>query len=273
MQVVGATMLYFIRFAVLAIVSLSTVGCGLHVPDVQEFYEPRDKQRITENIIINHIKCEIHKGADDALERWKDAGRQSGLPIDWFKTWNATVTLKLAVDEKGSLAPGVSWTRTFPSSNSFTLGAGINLSSQATRTETISFTYSLQSLVGAKRIERPCSGQNASLLTGDLKIGEFIDKKIFLTTVPGTVGSAYSAFNYEVSFVIVTNGTVTPTWKLVDVTANPGGPFASATRTRTHTVSITFAAPSDEAAAEAARLHNASLIGQAVADALRKSGN
>lgn len=266
-------MLYFIRFSAFAIVSLILTGCGLHVPDAQEFYEPADHQRITENTIINHIKCEIHKGADDALERWKEPGRRSGFPPDWFKTWNATVTLKLAVDEKGSLAPGVSWTRTFPSANSFTLGAGLNLSSQATRTETISFTYSLQSLVGAKRIAEPCKVPNASLLTGDLKIGEFIDKKIFLTTVPGTIGSPYSAFNYEVSFVIITNGTVTPTWKLVDVTANPGGPFASATRTRTHTMSITFSAPNDKAAEEAARLHNASLIGQAVADALRKNGN
>jgi hypothetical protein len=266
-------MRYFIRFSALIFGGVFVAGCGLQVPDMQEYYEPRDQQKITENTIINHIKCEIHKGADDALEKWKGAGIRSGLAPDWFKTWNATVTLKLAVDEKGSLAPGVSWVRPFQVSNTFTLGAGVGLSSQATRTETISFRYSLSSLLGARRIENPCEQPGSPFLLGDLKIGEFIDKKVFLTTVPGTIVGPYSAFNYDVSFIIITNGSVTPTWKLVDVTANPGSPFASATRTRTHTVSITFAAPNDQAAEEAAKLHNASLIGQAVADALRRSGN
>lgn len=257
--------------AIIAVISLALCagGCGTYTPEMQEFYENRDLQRITENSIINHVKCEIHKGADEALLRWRSAGAKSGLKPDWFKTWNATVTLKLVVDEKGGLSPGVSWIKALSGGNSFTLGAGLDLSSQATRTETISFTYPLTNLLGAKPIVNPCTSGELFIM-GDLKIGQFIDKKIFLTTVPETIVGPYSAFNYEVSFIIVTSGSVTPTWNLVDVTANPGAPFAGATRTRTHSVLVTFAAPNDLAADEAARLHNAALIGQAVADAIRR---
>ena len=48
-------------------------------------------------------------------------------------------------------------------------------------------------------------------------------------------------YSYEIKFVIVSNGSVTPTWKLVHVSANSGAlPFVSAGRTRTHDLILTF---------------------------------
>jgi hypothetical protein len=253
-------------------VSVMLAGCGLSVPEMQEWYDPPETQKITENRIINHIKCELHKGMDDAITKYRAAGIRSGYPADWLKNWLATVTLKLTVDEKSGVNPGVSWVRTLSDVRSFTFGAGLNASADATRIETISFTYPLTDFRLAGRIKGPCE-EPASLIEGDLKIGQFIDKKVFLTTVPGTIVGPYSAFSYEVTFVVVYGGAVTPTWKLVEVTVNPDSPFLSGTRTRTHDVTITLAPPNDAAAAEAAAIHNAALIGQAVASAIHRTGN
>lgn len=253
--------------------TLLLAGCGLYVPEVQEWHEPREQQKFTENQIINHIKCELHKGVDDAIAKYYGAGKRSGYTADWIKTWLATVTLKLSVDEKSSVNPGLSWVRALSDVRTFTLGAGFNASSDSTRAETISFTYPLGKLRAAGKITGECADPNAALVSGDLKIGQFIDKKVFLTTVPGTIVGPYSAFSYQVTFVVVYGGAITPTWKLVEFTANPDSPFANATRSRTHDIAITFAPPGDAAAAEAAQIHNAALIGQAVAAALRRNGN
>lgn len=247
-------------------------GCGAYVPEMQEWYEPPESQKITENRLINHIKCELHKGVDDAIRKYYGAGQRSGNKADWIKDWLATVTLKLTVEEKSSANPGLSWVRTLSDTRSFTLSAGVNASSDATRIETISFTYPLRELRSARPIVNPCEKPGEILIEGDLKIGQFLDKKIFLSTVPATIIGPYSAFSYQVTFVVVYGGSVTPTWKLVEFTANPDSPFLNATRTRTHDVTITIAPPGDAAAAEAAAIHNAALIGQAVAAAIRKGG-
>jgi hypothetical protein len=255
-------------FGVIAAVSVG--GCGLNVPEMQEWYEPREQQKITENRLINHIKCELHKGVDDAIDKYYGAGKRSGLSAEWIKSWLATVTLKLTVDEKGTANPGISWVRPLSDTRTFSLGAGVNGSSDATRIETISFTYPLKDLRTAGKIVNPCSNPREVLIEGDLKIGQFLDKKVFLTTVPGTIIGPYSAFSYQVTFAVVYGGTITPSWRLVELTVNPDSPFLSATRTRTHDVTITLAPPGDPAAAEAAAIHNAALIGQAVASAIRR---
>lgn len=258
-------------FAFAAIVAATLVGgCGLNVPEMQEWYEPPEQQKVTENRLINHIKCELHKGVDDAIAKYKRAGLLSGNTAEWIKDWLATVTLKLTVEEKGTANPGLTWVRALTDSKTFTLGAGFNGSSDATRVETISFTYPLKLLRQGGRILNPCEPSGSVLIEGDLKIGQFLDKKVFLSTVPGTVIGPYSAFSYEITFVVVYGGSVTPSWKLVDLTVNPDSPFLSATRTRTHNVMITLAPPGDPAAAEAAAIHNAALIGQAVASAIRR---
>jgi hypothetical protein len=48
-------------------------------------------------------------------------------------------------------------------------------------------------------------------------------------------------YSYKVKFVIVSNGSANPTWKLVSVTANSGTlPPVTAGRTRTHDLILTF---------------------------------
>jgi len=70
----------------------------------------------------------------------------------------------------------------------------------------------------------------------------------------------------EIKFIIVSSGNVTPTWKLVRVSANTGsGPFFSTGRTRTHDVIITIG-PNTTATNNT---HLASQIGNAVGNANR----
>jgi hypothetical protein len=68
------------------------------------------------------------------------------------------------------------------------------------------------------------------------------------------------AISYEIKFIIVSSGNVTPMWKLVQVSANTSGTFFSTSRTRTHDLIITIG-PNDGRTLSA---HLASQIGQAV---------
>jgi hypothetical protein len=61
--------------------------------------------------------------------------------------------------------------------------------------------------------------------------------------------TAQNTIQHEVKFQIVSNGNVTPTWKLVRVTANTSGNFFAAGRDRTQDLTITFG-PTIEATAQ-----------------------
>jgi hypothetical protein len=69
--------------------------------------------------------------------------------------------------------------------------------------------------------------------------------------------------SYEIKFVIVSNGNITPTWKLINVSANTSGNFFSAGRTRTHDLIITIG-PDDQ---RTLLSHWASEVGQSVSGA------
>jgi len=71
--------------------------------------------------------------------------------------------------------------------------------------------------------------------------------------------------SYEIKFVIVSNGSITPTWKLVKVSANTSGTFFSTGRTRTHDLIITIGPKNDNSI----QAHLASTIGNAVGNANR----
>ena len=76
------------------------------------------------------------------------------------------------------------------------------------------------------------------------------------------------AVSYEVKFVIVSNGEVTPVWSLVRVTANNRLPLFRTGRTRTHDLIITIGPQTDGAPTPAAsNTHLASQMGNAVSNA------
>jgi hypothetical protein len=52
------------------------------------------------------------------------------------------------------------------------------------------------------------------------------------------------SFSREIKFIIISTGNITPTWKLIQVSANSGNaPFFSTGRTRTHDLLITIGPP------------------------------
>jgi hypothetical protein len=79
-------------------------------------------------------------------------------------------------------------------------------------------------------------------------------------------GQKPESISIEIKFVIVTSGNVTPTWKLVNVSANTGSaPFFNIGRTRTHDLIVTIG-PNNQ---QTNNSHLASQIGNAVSSGNR----
>ena len=166
---------------------------------------------------------------------------------------------------------GVGNTVTTP--QSFSLGFGATLSSTATRIDKFNPQYSIAFLsqyAATHSKYSVCNNGNdpfagiapssspfqieSSLgikewLVGALLVNSYLPSDVVQADVdttgkknsgPGTKTKA-DTISYEIKFVIISNGNVTPTWKLVKVSANSGSaPFFGVGRTRTHDLIITI---------------------------------
>jgi hypothetical protein len=226
---------------------------------------PASPQGMFEFNVVQHIKCEIRTGL------WK----ASHLPNSrWLKKLGAQVTLKLIVEDQSSLNPNATFLAPFGfrGVNSFTLGIGGTGAANATRTETIQFTYSNGELwseiprdarVGLNDCQ---SFQKGVLIDSDLKIGQFIyDKAVVAEGIATFGGQPFSQLQFEMNFVASFSGNITPTWKFTRATVNGSGSLLSATRTDTDDVIITLGALNSDTKA----LHNAALIGSATGQAVQ----
>lgn len=267
------------RWIVLLMLGQFVGGCGLYTPEMEALYEQQPDQKLFENTIVNNIKCEITLGVVESLQQYGTVGDHKA--ISWLPQWGATVAMKLTVDEKSSLSPGITLT---PPNNPFSLGLAPTGSADATRVEQIAFTYQFSDLL--KEYKRhpfnSCSeNENGVLVKSDLKIAQFITDKVFIATVPGSTEnpgnkSPYSTFSDEITFVVAYGGGITPTWKFTKVTVNPSTLF-TATRTNTDDLTITLGPvvlPATKTApavlsTEAQDVHLANLIGSAVATAIQ----
>ncbi|WP_131829464.1 hypothetical protein [Teichococcus deserti] len=274
----------FSRLMLAAFLPASLVGCGVVTPKMQMFSSDEREQGIEENRIINHIKCEIREGVRNALDHFsKDAGA-TGKSVDWLRNWGAKVTLELTVNEKSSFKPGVTFITPFNPREAFSFGLGVNLETEATRKELVSFSYSFRDLL-QEPVNTNCVAEGGVGINSNLHIGQFILSKTLIAAVPGTIpGSSvsderfpFSAFNYEATFVVTYGGSATPSWDLIRLSANQNGDLLAAARTSTQYVSLTLAevVNSDERGVPAAldpravALHDATIIGQSVARALQ----
>jgi hypothetical protein len=146
--------------------------------------------------------------------------------------------------------------------NIFTLLGGANISSDATRTDTLNYYYTVKELYGP---ETYGSGEGCTqayldnladhlvgslLIQSDLKLREWLSTVVLSAatnvmpiSIPENSQSSVNAKNaisHDVKFQVITSGNITPMWKLALATINPTAPFASASRTRTHDLLITF---------------------------------
>ena len=218
------------------------------------------------------------------------------IPLDWL----AQMSLSFQVDESSSVSPGVILTETLPNaiqtfrpgntvttSQSRSIGFGGTLSSTATRIDKFNPLYTVRYLMTPEgknsicRQDDPFAGRGWAksspfILESDLGIRKWLEGAVITDVLiasepgpPSKSGSGGSggggslktdAYSYEVKFIIISSGNVTPTWKLVQVSANTTGTFFSTGRTRTHDLIITIG-PNDTRSLNA---HLASEIGQAV---------
>ena len=247
-------------------------GCfGIDTPIMEEIYESYGGQRLIENVIINHVKCELRQGLEFAL----NDDLFLGYKVDWLRNYGAKVTLKITADEKASANPSI----TLKPRQFFNLGLGGSVSANATRAESLGFTYDFQALLKNQDLVSKCPNSDGFQINSNLKIAEFMRNKVFVARVPGTTypnGSAspFNTFNYEATFVSSYGGSFTPTWTFTDILAS-GNPLLNSMRTKTHYLTITLgpAIPGTRTRPpilypQAEDVHIASLIGQSVANAI-----
>jgi hypothetical protein len=283
-----------VRYAFTLLSGIALGGCGMVVHEMHEFYSKQGDEKFDENVIVSQIKCELHKGVQDTLTEAGGFSAFSGNNIDWLRTWGATVTLTLTVDEKSGFNPGLTFLSpmknetyllsgtSITSPQAFSLGLGLQGSGDATRKETIAFNYAFNDLLNEKPIRTSCEHENGLFIHSDLKIGQFIENKAFIAKVPGTVkatkpgSSPFTTFTYEATFVIVYGGSATPSWKLARLSANSSSSLLSLMRTKTQDVTITMgpvvsppSAPTAMLSQDVQNAHFAALIGQAVAQAIQ----
>jgi len=196
-------------------------------------------------------------------------------------------TLPNAITTFGKGIPPVS------TGQSRSIGFGGTLSSTATRIDKFVPSWSVSYLMIPDGPNSPCTDpkndpfrrihwepdfSSPFIIEGDLGIQDWLVGativNTFIASETGTPGGSTKAstpggggggvkadtISYEIKFIIVSSGNVTPTWKLVQVNANTSGTFFSTGRTRTHDLIITIG-PNDQGTLFA---HLASEIGQAV---------
>jgi hypothetical protein len=232
-------------------------GCGTYVPAIQEFWEgpSPDAPFLSAGGDLEYkIKQKVYCDIVAAVRQ-----NASLLP----RHWAVQVTLDLQVDESSALNPGVAWNTVLPnvltrfpsgtvtSPQSFSLGFGGTLSSQGTREDKFGNYWNLDKLRhfnGGTCPEAPQPGSSL-LLESELGISQWLrDHLVAEVLLPSSAMSAQSdpAFkqdilSYHVKFIIISSGSITPTWKLVRISTGNGSlPLASINRTRTHDLLITF---------------------------------
>ena len=187
----------------------------------------------------------------------------------------------------------------------FSVGLGATLSSQATRIDKFYSYFSVAQLkasmaypdTSCRRFDNDgqlvdISHEGASyLVSGNLGIDAWLKSALIQQNGIPSSPELQSAFtkldviSYDVKFIVITTGTVTPSWKFLKLTAGTGSPFASANRTRTHELILTLGPNSTATVTDkkgkktvinspsgaAGNLHFSSEIGQAVSSAVRSS--
>lgn len=247
----------------------------------------------------------------DAAEAAKGAGLNQGRSLSWLDTWAAQVTLTLTIEERSALNPGVAFNTpiipavtTFPGNiavttqQNYSLGLGGTFSASATRKETLSWFIDFRKFTDKASLKKAklekdrlgdtiptCNQENGIFIQSDLKLREWMYDVMLPAFVRGGQVPDYAqslkneakkskkdVISHEVIFVIIYGGNITPSWKLVRISANQGLPLFGAQRSKTQDLIITMGPNEDGQLAIAAQnTALASQIGIAVANAIRST--
>jgi hypothetical protein len=241
----GLPMQIYRTLSALALGTAALCGCGTYVPNIQDFGDTVDGQLLVGEIVEN-INCEIGDAVQFIKKRDLELAPANGgkLTAAWFDDWGIQTTLVLTMDEKGTLNPVVNWLPPSPVSSVFNLSGSATLSSDANRVD------KLNSFNTVKEFQhRQCNRHREGplLLQSDLKLREWLTTVIFAANtgginVPPNANGPFksSVITHEVKFDIMTSGSLTPGWKLKRVLINQSGNLLTASRDRTHDLTITL---------------------------------
>jgi hypothetical protein len=124
--------------------------------------------------VVHRVKCELVEAVAPYLKRRQE--------YDWFQRWTAGVDLTLIVTEQAGMSPTVSFIHpmhplsipgigTF--SQNFSFGAGLGLSTTASRNETISFALNLNE-IDKEALPEECALHDDRGLNSDLGLKEWV---------------------------------------------------------------------------------------------------
>jgi hypothetical protein len=273
------------RYIIPILLNLLAGGCGLFVPEIQDFPATAPDGQLLVQAIITSVHCEVA----DAVKAVIDAdrlgaavnGRRSAA---WLDHWGAQMTLTLTVEEKSTLNPTAVWTPLSPPTSIFTLAGTATLSSDATRTEKLNFYYTVPQLY--KRAPcttgiQPQAPATSLLIQSDLKLKEWLFDQLppvgtGEVNQPISPGGVFkqNVLSHEVKFEVVSAVGITPAWKLIRANFNQTGPLFATMRDRIHDLLITFG-PIDPTqingglVTAATNSHLASEVGLSVSNNLR----
>jgi len=277
-------------------------ACGTVTPDFQEFWavDAANTQQKIVNISAQ-VSCELQKAIEQLVEQDKKISKRYSTPrkTEWIEKWGVQMTLTLNVVEKTGLTPGLSLNTPFRTASnlfagqnvttpqSFNLGLAGEASSTATRTGIVHVFYTVQDLLKGPPAGTTCIPSQAAegylFIESDLKLKEWL----FAAASPSFVGLAsfpaskdngplgQDTISHEVKFQVVTNGSINPSWKLVDISANTSPSLMGISRDRYQDLLVTLG-PLDKTfsgrtvlAPSAEGIHQAQQIGLFVSSALR----
>jgi hypothetical protein len=239
-----------IRWVVSLAISLSSAGCGLHVPEIQEnsAATPSERSAFIQAIVRN-VRCEVQ---DAVVRLYAENGEIDPLNrnLGWFDSWGAQISLTLTTDEKGSLNPVVNLLPKTPLTSAFNLNLGATLSAEAQRVNKIGSFFAVSELKDLQACPAASRNRGPFILEGDLKLYQWLkDTMISIdngdTPAPANEKGPFKSnvLSHEVKFDIISTGTLTPGWKFATSTLNQTGTFLSGTRDRTQDLIVTFGPP------------------------------
>jgi hypothetical protein len=292
-----------ILFAMPALLTVATSGCGLYTPQMDALAPDHVINSTTGltsgteflNTLARHVKCEIASGI------WL-ATQNPHVHAPWLKDhhFGTSVTLITTAEDQSNLSPGVSAITPFQNkvypysaanggnvtiSQSFSLGVGFNGSANATRTQTTQFTvtnddlYQLGATISGSDGKPHCEEYTKGItIDSDLEINNFVYDYAFNAGI-GDFSNAsnlffpYNAMTYDTTFTVSFGGNVTPAWKLARISNNPSSSLFAATRTNTDEVIVTMgniatyasAKGPNTLSASASNQHNARVQGSSTA--------
>jgi hypothetical protein len=267
-----------VRARDLAIAGVASVvaGCGTSVPRIPEVmdlvadqYATQDMEMQVKRAIFCELRAAVRKARGDVqyktTYRGKVVSTDDDQPIP--DSWGIQSTLKFTVEESSKVNPGATytWSLSKVTSDTFSLGAGGQLSSDATRTDTFESFYTVSDLYHVLSEQQVCENPNSQyvgppsrsspfLVSSDLGILDWLpaatETSAYLRSSranPNGEGPALGSsgafvadsFSYDVKFVIISDLNITPSWKLVRVSTPSSPAFFDTSRTRTHELILT----------------------------------